>query len=224
MYLTLITPSPSTFRIWSIIYTFLIISIVMMIVKKDDPYYQRATEEITLFFRISCVLNAVWIISFSFVLVEISVLFIFGFAVTLALICKKLLQMQTGNRWLLPLSFGLYTGWLLIATVVNTSAALVKLQWNGFGIADEIWAVATLAIAVLLVAFIATKLQNAVVPLPVAWAYFGIYQFLSSPEGFKGVYPLLQITALVGMTVLIGLAAIRLHLNRYRLLPNPPAQ
>ena len=224
MYLTLITPDPSTFRIWSVIYTFLIISIVMMIVKKDDPYYQKATDEITLLFRVSCALNAAWIIAFSFVLVEISVLFIFGFVVTLALICKKLLQIQTGGRWLLPLSFGLYTGWLLIATVVNTSAALVKLKWNGFGIANDIWAVFTLAVAVLLVAYIATKLQNAVVPLPVAWAYFGIYQFLSAPEGFKGVYSLLQITTLVGMTVLIGVAAIRLHLNRYRLLPDPSAQ
>ena len=117
-----------------------------------------------------------------------------------------------------------FTGWPLIATVVNTSAALVKLKWNGFGIANDIWAVFTLAVAVLLVAFIATKLQNAVVPLPVAWAYFGIYQFLSAPEGFKGVYSLLQIATLVGMTVLIGVAAIRLHLNRYRLLPDPSAQ
>ena len=224
MYLTLITPEPSTFRIWSVIYTFLILSIVMMIVKKDDPYYQKATEEITLLFRISCALNAVWIISFSFLLVEISVLFILGFAVTLALICKKLLLMQTGNRWLLPLSFGLYTGWLLIATVVNISAALVKLQWNGFGIADDIWAVVTLAVGVLLVVFIVSKIQNAVVPLPVAWAYFGIYRFLSVPDGFKGAYPVLQITALLGMTVLIGVAAIRLHLNQYRLLPNPSSQ
>lgn len=33
-YLTLITPSPSTFSIWSVIYTLLIISLIVMIVKK----------------------------------------------------------------------------------------------------------------------------------------------------------------------------------------------
>ncbi len=34
MYITLITPSPSTFSIWSLIYILLIISMIAMIVKK----------------------------------------------------------------------------------------------------------------------------------------------------------------------------------------------
>lgn len=221
MYLTLITPSPSTFRIWSVIYTFLIASLVMMIVKKDDPYYHKAIEKITPLFRISCVLNALWIVSFSFVWVEFSVLFIFGFVITLAMICTKLLRIHEKKRWLLPLSFGLYMGWLLIATVVNISAALIKMKWSRFGIPDDIWAIVILSAAVLIVAFVTSKVQNAVVPLPVAWAYLGIYQFLSAPEGFKGAYSLLQVTSLAGMTVLIGISAIVFYKNRYLLLPNP---
>jgi len=71
MYVTLITPSPSTFSIWSVIYLLLLISVVMMIVKKDDPYYQSAVEEITLLFRISCILNIAWIVAFSFVQIEL---------------------------------------------------------------------------------------------------------------------------------------------------------
>ena len=43
-YLTLITPAPHTFSIWSIIYSLLIISIIVMIVKKNDPYYQKAIK------------------------------------------------------------------------------------------------------------------------------------------------------------------------------------
>ncbi len=38
MYITLITPSAATFSIWGLIYSLLIISIIVMIVKKDDPY------------------------------------------------------------------------------------------------------------------------------------------------------------------------------------------
>ncbi len=37
MYVTLITPSPATFSIWSVIYSLLLISMIVMIVKKDDP-------------------------------------------------------------------------------------------------------------------------------------------------------------------------------------------
>ncbi|QSX08430.1 tryptophan-rich sensory protein [Alkalibacter rhizosphaerae] len=218
MYLTLITPGPATFSIWSVIYSLIIISIIAMIVKKNDSYYQQAVDEITGLFRISCILNILWIVSFSYVLVELSLLFIFAFVISLALLGRKLLKIQEKKRWLLPLTFGFYTGWLFIATVVNTAAALVKLEWNGFGISQETWAVIILIVAIVLVFAVLLKLRNAVFPLPVAWAYFGIYQFLSMPEGFNGAYPLVQTVALAGMAVLIGLSAIQLYRNRFELL------
>jgi hypothetical protein len=219
MYITLITPSPSTFSIWSLIYTLLLISVIVMIAKKDDTYYHNAVDQITVLYRISCVLNIVWIVTFSYLQVELSALFILAFAITLSLICQKLLKIQTGKRWLLPLSFGLYTGWLFIATVVNIASALVKLKWSGFGIANDIWAIIILIISVPLVILVLAKIRNAIFPLPVAWAYFGIYQFLNAPEGFKGEYGLLQTVALAGMAVLIGVAAIQFYRNHFSLLP-----
>ena len=219
MYVTVITPSPASFSIWSVIYTLLLISVIVMIARKNDTYYDNAVDQITNLFRISCVLNIAWIVSFSYLLVELSVLFILGFVITLALICQKLLKIQDKKRWLLPLTFGLYTGWLVIATVVNTAAALVKLKWNGFGLANDVWGIIILLIAVFLVIFVLSKNRNAAFPLPVAWAYFGIYQFLKAPEGFKGEFGLLQTVALAGMAVLIVVAAIQLYRNRFSLLP-----
>ena len=220
MYVTLITPGPSTFSIWGIIYTLLIISIIAMIIKKNDPYYQNVIDRISPLFWISCLLNMAWIVSFSYVLLEISLIFILLFVIMLALICRQLLQIQERNV-LLPLTFGLYTGWLFIASVVNTAAVLVKLNWNGFGISFEILAIITLVISVILIFLVNTKLKNAVFPLPVAWAFFGIREFLASPNGFNGEYGLLQIVALVGMAVLVGIAAIQLYINRFSLIPNP---
>jgi len=220
MYVTLITPSPATFSIWSVIYSLLIISVIVMIVKKDDSYYRSAVDRITALFIISCILNMGWIVTFSYVQIELSVLFILGFVVTLALICQQLLKIQDGKRWLLPLTFGIYTGWLFIATVVNIAAALVKLQWNRFGIADDIWAIGILIIAVLLVIGVISSIRNAAFSLPVAWAYFGIYQFLKAPAGFKGAFGLLQTVALVGMAVLIGISALQFYRNHFALLPD----
>ena len=37
-FLTLITPAPSTFSIWSVIYSLLLASLIVMIIKKEDPY------------------------------------------------------------------------------------------------------------------------------------------------------------------------------------------
>lgn len=219
-YITLITPSPSTFSIWSVIYTLLIISVIVMIIKKNDIYYRHAIDQITTLFRISCILNIFWIVAFSYVQIELSVIFILLFVITLAMICQELLKIQDDNHWLLPLSIGLYTGWLFIATVVNVAAALVKLNWNGFGFADEIWAIIMLIVSVLLIIVVLSRIRNAAFPLPVAWAYFGIYQFLNSPDGFKGAYATLEIVSLAGIVVLVGVAAIQLYRNHFSILPD----
>lgn len=215
MYHTLITPSPSTFSIWSVIYSLLVISIIAMIVKNKDSYYNNIINKITGLFRISCILNMAWIVAFSYVQIELSVLFILGLVIVLSMLCKQLLNNQEGRRWLLPLTFGLYTGWLFIATVVNISAALVKNNWNGFGIADEVWAAIILVVAVLLVIGVELNLRNASFSLPVAWAYLGIYQSLKLQE-----FGFLPIISLIGMVVLIGDAAISLYRNKFSLLPN----
>lgn len=218
MYITLITPAPSTFSIWSVIYILLLISIILMIVKKDDPYYQKAIDEISGLFRISCLLNIAWIVIFSFLLIELSTLFILGFVITLAMICTRLKRISERKHFLLPLTFGLYTGWLFIATVVNVAASLVKLDWGGFGISPEIWSIITLVIAIILVLLVTLNLRNAIFPLPIAWAFFGIYRFLIAPEGFKGQYELLQTVTLVGMVILILISVFQFYRNKFSLL------
>ena len=167
-YLTLITPSPFTFSIWSVIYILLLISVIVMIVRKNDSYYQNAIDKISLLFKISCVINIAWIVAFSFVLVELSSIFILGFVVTLVLICSKLLEVSEGKQWLLPLSFGIYSGWLFIATVVNIAAALTKLEWDGFGLSKETWGIIMLIIAIVLIIVVLMRIRNAAFPLPVA--------------------------------------------------------
>jgi len=219
MYGSLITPSASTFSIWSIIYFLLIASVIVMIVKKNDPYYQKAIDHITNLFRISCILNVAWIISFSYVLIELSVLWIVGFVVVLSLLCKELLEIQEDKRWLLPVSFGMYTGWLFIATVVNISSALVKLNWNGFGIQTETLAIITLIIAVILAFLVLIKNQNPIFPLPLAWGFLGIYQNLKAADGFMGQYGALETTAIIGMIVFILMALYQLYRNHFVLLP-----
>ncbi|KNY29217.1 tryptophan-rich sensory protein [Pseudobacteroides cellulosolvens] len=218
-YFTLITPSPGTFSIWSVIYLLLILSIIVMIVKKEDAYYQKSIDKITILFWISCIMNIAWIISFSFLLIGISLIFIFGLVISLSLILQKLTMLHDGKRFLLPLTFGLYTGWLFIATIVNTAVWLVKLQWNGFGIHNVIWAIIVLIIAVFIIFLVLLRNKNAIFPLPVAWAYLGIYQSLKTLEGSRTEYIPIQVVSLAGMAILIGMAAIQFYRNKYALLP-----
>lgn len=218
-YLTLITPDPSTFSIWSVIYLFLTLSIVFMIWKKEDAYYQAAINKISSLFIFSSILNMAWIIAFSFEQLVLSTIFILVFAVTLTLICLQLLKIQTGKHFLLPLTFGLYTGWLFIASVVNVAATLVKNEWNGFGLPTEVLASTTLIVAIVLVFGVLLRVNNAVFPIPIAWAFFGIYRFLISPEGFNDAYPMLKVVSLVGMAVLLTMSGLQLYKNHYWVIP-----
>ncbi|MCH4886875.1 tryptophan-rich sensory protein [Acidaminobacter sp. JC074] len=215
MYQTLITPSPATFSIWSVIYILLILSIVMMIVKKDYNYYRQATEKLSYLFWLSCGLNIIWIISFSYDLIGLSSIFIFAFSIVLVLMIQAVGKLQSQKRLLLPAAFGLYGGWLFIATVVNISAWLIKIEWNGFNVSPEIWSSIVLLVAVALTAVVLLKTENAIFPMPIAWAYYGINNSLSA----LGSYRLLQTIALIGMVVLIGMSAIQLYKNKYAIMP-----
>lgn len=217
-YFTLITPSGMTFSIWSVIYGLLILSLIVMYVKRNNTYYREAIDKITPLFIISSLLNILWIVLFSFVLVELSTVFILGYAIVLTLICRQLLKIHDGHHWLLPVTFGLYTGWVIIATVVNFATTLVKLDWNGFGLPDNIWAMIILIISVLLVLIILRDTKNAALPLPVAWAYYGIYQNLTNVH--EGNFVVLRIIAIAGVVALIGLSAIQLYKNSYAVLPD----
>lgn len=76
-------------------------------------------------------------------------------------------------------------------------------------------------IAILLVTVVVMYIRNAVFPLPIAWAYFGIYQFLNAPEGFKGAFGLLQNMVLEGVFVLVALSVIRFYRNGLSIIPKP---
>lgn len=216
---TLITPAPSTFSIWSVIYALLIGAAVVMIIKNKDDYYGQAIDAISKLFWLSSGLNMLWIVIFSFNLIGVSALVILAFAITLTLLILQLKKIQTGNQWLLPAAFGMYTGWLLIATVVNISSWLVSISWQGFGIAADVWGMIILIVAVIVTVGVTLVTKNAILPIPVAWGYFGIYQSLNSAEGFQGAYPNLAMVAIAGIVLLVVMTGIQLYLNGFRLMP-----
>ena len=202
MYNTLITPAGFTFSIWSVIYGLLLISLIVMVIKHDKSYYQDAIESITLLLWMSFIANMIWIVLFSYLQIGLSTVFIFIYLFSLVFILKKLKNLNTHREWLLPLTFGLNTGWLFIASVVNVSAFLVKIEWTGFGIEESTWAVIMMLIATLLTTFVVLQLRNAAFPLPIAWAFFGIYQAMGS----KGIEGTPQLVALICLGLLVCLS------------------
>ena len=83
---TLITPAPLTFSIWGVIYTLLLITLIVMIVKEKEETYKKLIDIFTPLFLLSSLFNILWIVSFSYEKIGISTIFIFALLISLTLI------------------------------------------------------------------------------------------------------------------------------------------
>ena len=223
-YPTLITPSPSTFSIWGVIYLLLLISLVYMIVKNREEKTAKLIDTVSAPFWVASAANMLWIITFSFQWIGISTLLILLLVISLAVLNSRLRAPDGLGQKVNALAFGLYNGWLIVATVVNVSAFLVQIKWNGFGLAPDAWAVVILIVALLLSSLIQMRLRNAALTLPLAWAYYGIWQEHQAAGKFAGMYPAIVTATLVIAAAYVLIAVAVFFLNGRCLLPLAKAE
>lgn len=205
MYPTKITPAGFAFSIWGVIYTLVLISVLWMLFKHKDKDMTRVIHAIGWWFNLSAVANILWTISFSYLKLPLSTLLIALLLLSLVMILLNLSKVGLKLNSVFTLAFGMYTGWVMIATVVNIAASLVQLKWGGFGILDVIWASIILVVALVIVFWVTYNTTNVILPLPVAWAYFAISKAENS------------LVASIGMVVLILIFIYQLYRNRYSL-------
>ena len=218
-YPTLITPSPSTFSIWGVIYVLLLIALVYMVLKHQEEKTAQLIDTISFPFWAASIANILWIVTFSYEWIGISTLLILGLVISLAVLNSRLKAPEGIGQKINALAFGLYNGWLIIATVVNVSAFLVQQQWNGFGLSPSAWAVIILIVSLILSSLILLKLRHAALMLPLAWAYYGIWQEHQAAGKFAGQYPQVALAALIIAIVYVLLAAYVFVSNGKCLLP-----
>jgi len=78
------------------------------------------------------------------------------------------------RRFLLSAPINVYLGWIMVATIANVTALLVKLGWDGFGIDPRVWTVVVIAVGTLLASALAWTRGAIAAPLVVVWAYADI--------------------------------------------------
>lgn len=105
--------------------------------------------------------------------------------------------------WSLYVPFVIYLAWICVATIANTSALLVNIQWNGFGITEWIWSCSMIVIAFLLTAFFAFRGGELSFGMVTAWALFGIYKGQSAASETVA-YTALSCAALCLLVAVIG--------------------
>ena len=96
-----------------------------------------------------------------------------------------------------------------MATIANTTQLLYYLDWNGWGISAEIWAVIMLAAGVVISAIMSLTRADIAYSLVLVWAYIGIAVKHSST-------PIVSSSALITAGLILVILIIAL-IRKYRL-------
>lgn len=163
----LFVPAGITFTIWGVIYLLLIIYCVVQFTGSN----QIAISGISWIFGISCVLNALWIVTWHYGKLPLSLIVMLGLLISLIYINLLIKDLPPG---IIKAAFGVYLGWICIATIANVTALLVNYNWTGFGISQEVWAITLIAIGALIVSLTIFRINNPFIGLSVIWAFTGI--------------------------------------------------
>jgi hypothetical protein len=191
-YANLFVPAGITFAIWGLIYLMLITFAVLQFV----PAYRAGVNEEP-YFVLSCFFNIAWIFAWHYEFIFLSILCMLSLLATLALINFKLIS----ERRTLKLFFGVYLGWICIATIANITALLIAIKWDGFGISEVSWTITLISAGILVACLNMYLLKNPFLAISVIWAFYGIVLKRSTDQ------PSIVITAQIGM-VLVALAAV----------------
>jgi hypothetical protein len=163
----LFVPAGITFAIWGVIYLLLLTYSIVQFTGKN----QIAISGISWLFGVSCVLNALWIVTWHYEKLPLSLLVMLGLLVSLIWINLIIKDLPLG---IIKAAFGVYLGWICIATIANVTALLVNYNWTAFGISQEIWTITLIAIGALIVSLSIFSINNPFIGLSVIWAFTGI--------------------------------------------------
>ncbi|HNQ66948.1 MAG TPA: tryptophan-rich sensory protein [Bacteroidales bacterium] len=195
-YPNLFAPAGLTFSIWGIIYLLLAIVSIMFFFDSNKEILQKVSS----FFIISSALNSLWIFAWHYQKFGLSVVIMLLLLAYLIIINHKL---SSSPNSIFKAAFGIYLGWICIATIANVTVWLVSLNWSGFGISQELWTSILIAIGLGITIAAVIKFNNPFLAASVIWAFIGI------AIKQHGNSNLVFIAAIVGVVVILITVASR---------------
>jgi hypothetical protein len=173
---TLITPAGFTFAIWGVIYILLGVFVVYQALpsQKGKEYH----KQISWLFILISLTNISWIFLWQYNLLILSLPVIVLLLIGLILIYTRLgigkTQVPLKEKLAIHTPFSVYLGWITIATIANVAVSAVSVNWDGFGINPETWAIIIIIIALLLTLTVLATRKDIAYGLVIIWALFGI--------------------------------------------------
>ncbi|MDY6893129.1 MAG: hypothetical protein SVO26_05375 [Chloroflexota bacterium] len=179
-YPNLFVPAGFTFSIWGVIYILLAVFVTygVIVALRKDTQRSSFIGNIGILFFISCLANIGWIIAWHYELVPLSLVLMLLLLGCLIALYLRLTIGKPGStnteKYLVHLPFSVYLGWITIATIANVTALLVAVNWNTFGLGEQFWAVAVIAVGVAISLIALFTRRDIFYCLVVIWALIGI--------------------------------------------------
>ncbi len=169
-------PAGYVFSIWGLIYLGLIVFAVFQALpsQRENPRLRATGWWISL----GGLANIAWIFLWHY---EQFSLTLIAMLVLLATLIVTYLRLGIGRapasaaeRWAVRLLFSIYLGWITVATVANVTSLLDYLNWDGFGVAPEIWMGIVLAAVLAIAVLVNFTRRDVAYALVILWALAGI--------------------------------------------------
>jgi hypothetical protein len=171
-FLIYFVPAGYVFSIWGLIYLGLLAYTVFQALPAQAN--NTTLKKIAPYYWLGSLANAIWIFLWHYEVFSWTILLMFLILASLLVINRNLTQSKGLIKWLVKLPFSIYLGWISVATVANASQWLYFLNWNGWRIGADIWAVIMLAVASLLGILMAWFENDTPYGLVLIWAFIGI--------------------------------------------------
>jgi translocator protein len=199
---TLITPAGYVFAIWGAIYFLLGIFVIYQALPRQRGKAYK--EKIGWLFVISSLLNIAWIFLWQYEYLIYSAIVIFSLLVSLILIYIRLdigkTKVDLREKLAIHVPFSTYLGWITIASIANVAVVLVSINWNGWGISPETWAILIVIVAILITMLVLATRRDIAYSLVIIWALVGISV---GNNATQNITTLTQVGALIVFVALV---------------------
>ena len=197
-------PAGYVFSIWGLIYLGLgAYAIYQAIPAQSD---NQRLRRIGVPFTIASLANIAWIFLWHYEQFPLTLLAMLTLLVSLIVIYLRLeigrAEVPTSKRWSVHVPFSIYLGWITVATIANVTSLLDYLNWSGWGISPEVWAVIMLIAGVVIASAVSLTRGDIAYLLVLIWAFVGIAM---KHQGTALVAPTAWITSgLVLVMLMVG--------------------
>ncbi|GEP98619.1 hypothetical protein [Chitinophaga cymbidii] len=212
-YPNLFVPAGVTFSIWGLIYLalagFAAYQLWLAFSRDHELELEAFVRRMRGWFLLNCLGNTCWLFAWHYEWLPLSMFFMLVIIVSLIMIHRNFRIAHSGasprEKLFIHFPFGVYFGWISIATIANVTVLLISLGIPGFGLSGLTWTVSMMCLGTVLALFMILRFNNIYYGLACIWAFYGI---VLKQDAAAGTDPAIVVSTGTIVIAVLGLAVL----------------